>query len=206
MGAHLLTLSELCPTLLHLASEKSIAQLAQTYLGRSLVRNIRTLADEVQALLGSPPAPPTDAEDDDHGDLARFPGYAVMAAEHLGSEDREAGVQLWSRLDPLSSPPAQVIEVRPEPEESPAHAALKAQVVALINDLRQGLRIEARYRALPVDLDARLFAPLDAAVRRRRDRLERAAGRDWERVSGGEPGRRGARREEPSVGAGPVGR
>lgn len=206
MGAHLLTLSELCPTLLHLASEKCIAQLAQTYLGRSLARNIRSLADEVQTLLGSPVEAPDEAAGDDAGDLARFPGYAVMAAEHLGSEDREAGVQLWSRLDPLSSPPAQIIEVMPEPEESAAHAALKTQVVALVNDLRQGLRIEARYRPLPVHLDAQLFAPLDAAVRRRRDRMERAAGRDWDAVSVGGAGRVGGRREEPSVGAGPLGR
>lgn len=205
MGAHLLTLSELCPTLLHLASEKCIAQLAQTYLGRSLARNIRSLADEVQGLLGTTtgPAPPLD--DDDSGDLTLYPGYAVMAAEHLSCADREAGVQLWSRLDPLSSPPAQIIEVLAEPEESPAHSALKTQVVALINDLRQGLRIEARYRALPVDLDARLFAPLDAAVRRRRDRLERAEVRDWGRMVVDPAGRTG-RQEEPSVGAGPAGR
>lgn len=205
MGAHLLTLSELCPALLHLASEKCIAQLAQTYLGRSLARNIGSLADEVHSLLGAPIEHEARPNPDDSGDLALYPGYAVMAVEHLGSEDREVGVQLWSRLDPLSSPPAQIIEVGDEPEESPAHAALKAQTVALINDLRQGLRIEARYRALPLNLDAQLFGPLDAAVRRRWDRVARAAGREWGYLGLPAAELRGGRHEEPSVGAGPAG-
>lgn len=204
MGAHLLSLAELSPILLHLAAESSVSQLARTYLGRSLARRIQSLADEVQEMLGLGVGLDAQGIDDDIGDLSIYPGYAAAASEHRRRGERETGVQLWSRIDPMSAAPADPRLVAAEPDESPAHTALRRQVVALLSDLRQGLKIEARYRALPPDLDARLFAPLDASIRRRRDRLQRAERRDWlsEALEGfGEP----PRAEEPSVGAGPIG-
>jgi len=206
MGAHLLSLSELCPALQHLASDGSIARLTRTYLGRSLARSVRALADEVCEFLGEQPATRTHRHDEVLGDLGGFPGYAVMACEHRGAAEREPGPMLWSGLDPASAMAPVAVEPGPGGDAHPARTELRMRAVMLLNDVRQGLRIEARYRPLPVDLDARLFDPLDAAVRRRRARSERAHGRSWGDAAIAAVRAEALGRAAPSSEAGPVSR
>lgn len=172
MGAHLLTLAELSPTLSHLLSAWCARQLAQTHLGAALLPHLRALAEQVEAALDLPELAGASAPWDDIGDLAQYPGYAALGSGQQPLDRRGAGAQLWSRLDP--TPPLHEGHPRPvsgldRPAEPPLHGALREQVVSVIADLRLGLRIEGRYRGeLPEGLDGRLFAPLDDAIQGRR--------------------------------------
>lgn len=204
MGAHLLSLSELSPALLHLTSSSCVAYLGRTHFGRSILPRLRALSDEIERALDEKSGGGPSLEDE-LGDLSRYPGYAEMAVQFRQRAQRQAGVLLWSRVDPLPMEPAPCAPPSDRDGESPERRALRVRAVSLLTDLRQGLRLESTYRqGLPADLDTTLFAPLDGAIRRRQDRTRRA-----ERRSTGAPDARPIRahirRDEPSVGAGPLG-
>lgn len=211
MGAHLLSLRELAPALLHLVDDEGRGLLAYTRIGAMLLDQLIALAAQVEAALRGDPDPPAPAADpppeaDDWGeaaDLAHYPGYAELAHQHRCQAERAVGSTLWARLEqgPPRADPAggSVQAVTPL---APAEAeALRARVAALMGDLRQGLRIEVRYRpGLPADLDRRLFGPFDRAVRRKREGARAADAREpgpWRRAP--------LRRPAPSLEAGPIG-